>query len=221
MDKDARIVQLQTQVEALTTILKLLPKFSRTKKMEDTITQLMLENVYYDEIEARSDYDDTKDEEYMEDLPEFGDMMGEERKLWATKVIKAGLFKVHHGDAFHWLGEGYRNTNLLFWHETDGIIFPYDELDDYGSVPPCFVVANGGFSPDHWSDMVDHNGIVFLSDALVAEIKENLVKKERKYGPVYTCTIDINDCGYVVETEGQEFLNNAFNYYEGTLTKYG
>jgi hypothetical protein len=125
--------------------------------------------------------------------------VGTERKLWATKVINAGLFKVHHGDAFHWLGQGYRNTNLLFWHKDDGIMFPYCEIDDYGSVPPCFVVGNGSFSPGHWSNEVDHNGIVFLSDELVAEIKENLVKKERKYGPVYTCTIDINDMKEFVE----------------------
>ena len=219
MDKEALINKLETQVEALTKILTFFSRTSKTKKMGDTITQEMLEEVYYDEIESRSDYDDTKDEEYMKAVPNFRDMMGTERVAWATKVIKAGLFKVDHGDAFHWLGQEYRNENLLFWHETDGIIFPYDEIDDYGSVPPCFVVGNGSFSPDHWSDEVDHNGLVFLSDELVAEIKENLVKKERKYGPVYTCTIDINDHAYVVETEGQEFLNNAFNYYEGTLTK--
>jgi hypothetical protein len=206
MDKDARIAELETQVKALTNIFSIL----HPTKKNDTITQEMLEKVYYNKIKSRS---------HMKDIPNFRNMMEDERKLWATKVIKARLFKVHHGDAFHWLDEGYRNQNLLFWHETDGIMFPYTEIDDYGSVPPCFVVGNGSFSPDHWSDMVDHNGLVFLSDELVAEIKENLVKKERKYGPVYTCTIDINDCSYVVETEGQEFHNNAFNYYEGTLTK--
>ena len=206
MDKDARIAELETQVKALTNIFSIL----HPTKKNDTITQEMLEKVYYNKIKSRS---------HMKDIPNFRNMMEDERKLWATKVIKAGLFKVDHGDAFHWLDEGYRNQNLLFWHETDGIMFPYTEIDDYGSVPPCFVVGNGGFSPDHWSDMVDHNGLVFLSDELVAEIKENLVKKERKYGPVYTCTIDINNIGYVVETEGQEFHNNAFNYYEGTLTK--
>ena len=206
MDKDARIAKLETQVEALTNIFSIL----HPTKKNDTITQEMLEKVYYGKIKSRS---------HMKAVPNFRDMMGTERVAWATKVIKAGLFTVSHGDAFHWLDEGYRNQNLLFWHETDGIMFPYTEIDDYGSVPPCFVVGNGSFSPDHWSDMVDHNGLVFLSDELVAEIKENLVKKERKYGPVYTCTIDINNIGYVVETEGQEFLNNAFNYYEGTLTK--
>ena len=184
MDKDARIAELETQVEALTNIFKIL----HPKKKDDTITKKMLEQVY-------------RNGKSKKNIPNFSDMMKDERKLWATKVIKAGLFKVSHGDAFHWLGEGYRNENLLFWHETNGVMFPYCEIDDYGSVPPCFVVGEG-FSPDHWTDMVDHNGLVFLSDKLVAEIKENLVKKEGKYGPVYTCSININDCDYVVETEG-------------------
>jgi hypothetical protein len=37
-------------------------------------------------------------------LPNFSDMFGDELIEWATKLINSGLFKVKHGDAFHWLG---------------------------------------------------------------------------------------------------------------------
>lgn len=35
----------------------------------------------------------------------------------ANKVVAAGLLHVSHGDAVHWLGQGYRNEKLLFWHK--------------------------------------------------------------------------------------------------------
>jgi hypothetical protein len=37
------------------------------------------------------------------------------------------------------------------------------------------------FPPQEWSETVDHNSIIFLSDELVAEIQKNLVKRRSRH----------------------------------------
>lgn len=98
-----------------------------------------------------------------------------ERKKAAERTIELGLFRPRHGDGFHWIGQGYRNENLMFWHREKGILFPYEDIDDYGSVPPDFRVGNGKgtLSPTHWKTSVDHNSIIFLSDDLMKTIGES------------------------------------------------
>jgi hypothetical protein len=120
-----------------------------------------------------------------ETVPDWDEVEGEEQKKWIQKVIDAGLFKPKHGDGFHWLGDGYRNEGLWFWHKEKGIIPPCTEYDDYGSVPPCFLVGNGEdqFHPGHWTNVVDHNSYVFLAPELVDHIKSTAkpVTKVHKY----------------------------------------
>lgn len=119
----------------------------------------------------------------------------------ANKVVAEGLLRVSHGDAVHWLGPGYRNERLLFWHKKKGFIYPYTHIDDYGSVPPCFRVGKD-FKPDHWLDSVSHNGIVFLDKELQDEIHQKL--KPAEDGRSYLCGVWIQNEYYTVRTQNPD-----------------
>jgi hypothetical protein len=188
-------------------------------------------------------YADTDDDEYDEDSeylefhklredieflkaelsknqPNWHDMENKEQKKWMMKVINAGLFKPNHGDGFHWLGDGYRNEGLWFWDKEKGIIPPCTEYDDYGSVPPHFLVGNGEdqFKPDHWTNIVDHNSIVFLAPELVDEIKSSAkpVTKIHTYTnkpyKVWHTSMMIKDCVYAVKIDSEDIskIDNIF-----------
>jgi hypothetical protein len=52
------------------------------------------------------------------------------------------------------------------------IIDTFDAIDDYGSVPPRFVVGDGYFNPNDWLEEVEHNSFVFPARPLINEMKE-------------------------------------------------
>jgi hypothetical protein len=107
----------------------------------------------------------------------------EDRRESIKRIIDKGFIKPQHGDGLIWKDDGYRNENLMFWNaETQEVIYPYTEIDDYGSVPPCFKVGNevNEFSPTYWIDIVDHNSIVFLSETLEEELIKKLTTVEEK-----------------------------------------
>ena len=89
--------------------------------------------------------------------------------------------KLHNGATLEFPEHGYRNHNLLFWDsQNKEIIEPFDEIDDYGSVPPRFVVGDGYFDPNGWVDEVDHNTYVFPARNLINQMKEFAEKNPTK-----------------------------------------
>jgi hypothetical protein len=106
---------------------------------------------------------------------DFAKMDGPVVLEWAERARAAGLIRVSHGDAGHWLRRGYQNESLLFWHRELGFLFPSRIASDAGEVPPCFRVGNGpdDFAPDHWAEAVDGSA-VFVSDTIVADLREQL-----------------------------------------------
>lgn len=151
---------------------------------------------------------DIEDEDDIEDA--MLKIKYDDRVKWANFIIENYLIEIQHGDAVHWVGPGYRNNNLLFWHREKKIIHPYIEIDDYGSVPPDFRVGNEAdeFEPGHWIDDVDHNGIVFLSDSLMENIKSLLASQT---GETVTCRFKIKGAEYHLEVE-KDRVNNITNY---------
>jgi len=133
----------------------------------------------------------------------FSSLTGPELLRWAKKAaIHMGA---QDGDALHWLGRGYGNENLLFWDsESQEIIPPYVEIDDYGSVPPRFLVENDGFNPEHWLSDVVHNSYVILGDELVEEIRELL-----RETPEDTVNVFINGRPYTVRVERRYAVGNV------------
>jgi hypothetical protein len=85
--------------------------------------------------------------------------------------------RLHNGATLEFPAHGYRNHNLLFWDaQNKEIVEPFAEIDDYGSVPPRFVVGDGYFDPFDWSDEVDHNSYVFPARPLINEMKDFALK---------------------------------------------
>lgn len=79
---------------------------------------------------------------------------------------------LHNGATLEFPENGYRNTNLLFWDaQNKEIVEPFYEMDDYGSVPPRFVVGDGYFEPHDWLDEVEHNTYVFPARPLISQMK--------------------------------------------------
>ena len=114
----------------------------------------------------------------------------------AVATIYAKQNNLCNGATIHYLNDDYRNNNLLFWDaQNQEIVYPFYEVDDYGSVPPIFVVGDGYFNPTDWLDEVDHNSIVFPSNTLINEMKEFASKNPA----TKKMTIKINDKEYLVD----------------------
>lgn len=185
---------------------------------EPIIRAETLERLFLREIKTRPGYKQSDLAIYKTLKPDWLELSSNDLKYWADLAIKTYNLKVQHGDILWWLEErAYRNSGLLFWHEDQGVVFPYSEIDDYGSVPPCFRVGSE-FLPEFWfpggyEAKVDHNTLVFLEDALVQEIKDNLkeVKKTKKW----TCTIEIQGKTYAVSVNNKDTLKEFFTYDNG------
>lgn len=147
------------------------------------------------------------------ETPNWSDMWGEEMADWTNRAVRDGILQnVKHGDTIHWLHNmHYRNNGLMFWSDVDGVVFPCTDYDDYGSVPPCFRVGEHGFRPDHWFEYVDHNCIVFLSDALV-EILQKKEEKEKEKEKPYLISLDIYGVDYVVRIYHDKPVRTLFHF---------
>jgi len=142
----------------------------------------MLRQLWYaDPTNTVKKYDEDGDSIDDDDSEEnWTEMDDEEMIVWANRAVHQGLIKPNHGDTIHWISsDRYRNEGLMFWSETDGFMFPWTKIDDYGSVPPHFRVGEHGFRPDHWLDRVDHNCIVFLSDAIVSTLENTRLENAK------------------------------------------
>jgi hypothetical protein len=103
--------------------------------------------------------------------------------------------RLHNGATLEFPADGYRNHNLLFWDaQNNEIVEPFTEIDDYGSVPPRFVVGDGYFNPNDWLDEVEHNSYVFPAKPLINEMKEFASMHPDKKKMIVT----INDSDYIV-----------------------
>jgi len=122
---------------------------------------------------------------------------GEKLKV-EIATIYAKKHGLRNGQPLHFIGQGYRNENLYFWDAKSGsIVYPFTEYDDYGSVPPNFVVGNNDFNPEAWLNSVDHNSAVFPSKVLLKELREFLVEHPDEV----KCVVEINGKEYFVRLD--------------------
>ena len=75
------------------------------------------------------------------------------------------------GDVINF-GGGYRNENKLIY-DGNKLKHLYTKVDDYGSVPPDFVVGDneGEFNIGDFEDIIDHNSINWLSKEKLQQIE--------------------------------------------------
>ena len=190
--------------------------------MSETIIRAeTLERLFLREIKSRPGYKQSDLAIYKTLKPDWNELCGNDLKYWANLAIKTYNLKVQHGDILWWQhAQTYRNEGLLFWHEDQGVVFPYTEIDDYGSVPPCFRVGSE-FLPEFWFPSnygckVDHNSIVFLEDSLIQEIKDKLQESnDSKKGKLWTCKIEIQGKTYNVSVDDKDRIREFFTYYKG------
>ena len=166
-------------------------------------------------------------EVYLEDLLPFCKPLTEEEleQRIEDNAFKLSLAKAYalknklaNGATLKIGGHTYRNENLYFWDaQNEEIVEPFTEIDDYGSVPPRFVVGDGYFNPNEWVDQVEHNTYVFPARPLINEMKAFAEKNPQKkkmnvtiYGVKYavsydpvemkdkwdSCIIQACECGY-------------------------
>lgn len=133
--------------------------------------------------------------------------------------------KLHNGATLEFPADGYRNHNLLFWDaQNNEIVEPFTEIDDYGSVPPRFVVGDGYFNPGDWVNEVDHNSYVFPAKPLIDEMKEFAEKHPDEKKMIVT----INGDDYIVrynpvemkdkwDVAVLEVFNKGFEVFPGVL----
>jgi len=143
-------------------------------------------------------------EVYLEDLLPFCNKLTKEQlkvKL-EDDNYKRGLAKAYalkhklgNGETMRIGGYTYRNENLYFWDaQNKEIVEPFTEIDDYGSVPPRFVVGDGYFSPNDWLKEVEHNAYVFPARPLINEMKDFAEKHPDKKKMI----VEINGVKYTV-----------------------
>jgi hypothetical protein len=75
------------------------------------------------------------------------------------------------GDVVHFGKDDYRNNNKMIF-DGEKLEHLHTEIDDYGSVPPTYVVGDGPgeFNIGDFEDVIDHNYINWLSKEKLKDI---------------------------------------------------
>lgn len=100
----------------------------------------------------------------------------------------------NRGDIIHIIECGsYRNDGRMIY-DGNQLLDLYVDIDDYGSVPPIFLVGDE-FLATHWLNTIDHNSIVWIDptkyrDQLIKNMKDNRTQFTSSLG---TFTINIID----------------------------
>ena len=117
---------------------------------------------------------------------------------------------IKRGDIINFEGS-FRNENKLIF-DGSKLIELYTNIDDYGSVPPIFKVGKE-FKPNHWLNVIDHNGIIFLEDELFSKIEYFEVDNNNKKSYLGTVKIfDINYNIYFCYSPNTLLLSEIKNY---------
>jgi len=89
-----------------------------------------------------------------------------------TKIFDPKSIHINRGDVIHFGNDDYRNNGKMIF---DGEKFEhlYTNVDDYGSVPPNYVVGDNEdeFNIGDFEEIIDHNTINWLSKDKLKEIK--------------------------------------------------
>ena len=85
------------------------------------------------------------------------------------------------GDVIHFDGDDYRNANKMIFNG-EKLVDLYYGVDDYGSVPPEFVVGDKEeeFDIGDFEDLICHNSINWLSKDKLKEIIFSIDEKKNK-----------------------------------------
>lgn len=114
-------------------------------------------------------------------------------------------------------GGGYRNERKLIFDGTK-LEHLYTDIDDYGSVPPNYVVGDNlnEFDIGNFENLIDHNSINWLSKEKLQQI-ELLEKNGKIYGKV---NIRGKEWKIYIETNDEIEFNKSASYNNLLFTVY-
>jgi len=151
-----------------------------------------------------------------------------------TKIFDPKSFMTR-GDVIWFDGDDYRNNNKMIF---DGIKLEslYTKVDDYGSVPPEYVVGdnNGEFNIGDFEDLIVHNSINWLSKQKLQEIelykKNNEIKgKVTIQGKEWTILFDVYEHSELISISNdidilknniKEYIDKLINNYDNISTRH-
>lgn len=130
---------------------------------------------------------------------------------------------VKKGDALVFETLGYRGANVYFW-DGNYVIMPGTDYTDYGNVPESFLVQDGKFAPDHWSELAtmskrDLGYIHFSEITLGPKLKKILREKAIATPCIVKVTINGNEFSFFIQkNKYKEDIEDSWYYYTGNNT---
>lgn len=147
---------------------------------------------------------------------ETGEFIGDIVNTYLKNTVKKG-------DALVFEKLGYRGSNVYFW---DGrhVISAGTNYADEGNVPEEFLVQNGKFSPDYWSELIEmskaelhyqHFTELTLGPKLQAELRAGAAQTPC----IVKATINGKEFSFFIQkNEFKEDIEDAWFYYVGNNT---
>lgn len=102
--------------------------------------------------------------------------------MLTLNIIRGDIILLHDDEL-----DLYRNNGKYIWSGTK--LEPlYEEIDEYGSIPPDYKVTQTLFNPRYWSTTISHNYIYWLSEDFLDEIQSTitLIPDIAQYVATYT-----------------------------------
>ena len=145
------------------------------------------------------------------------------RNFIDTIVKKYLIGDVVRGDTLVFEKLGYRGSNVYFW---DGrkVISAGTNYADTGNVPEEFLVQNGDFSPDYWSELIekskeDLDYQYFTELTLGPNLQAQLREGAAKTPGIVKATINGKEFSFFIQKNGsREDIENSWLYYVGNNT---
>jgi len=130
---------------------------------------------------------------------------------------------IKKGDAIVFENMGYRGANVYFW---DGkkVVNAGTEYADTGNIPEEFIVQDGKFSPDNWSELIDLSkeelNYQHFTELTLGPVLQNELRNNAAETP---CIVRVNINGkefsfFIQKNESKEDIEDSWFYYTGNNT---
>ena len=153
---------------------------------------------------------------YPESKDEAGEFIGDIVNTYLKGTVKKG-------DALVFESLGYRGENVFFWDGTH-VISAGTNYADEGNVPEEFLVQNGKFSPDYWSELITMSKAElryqhFTELTLGRKLQDELREKAVQTPSIVKVVINGKEFSFFIQkNENKEDIEDAWFYYVGNNT---
>lgn len=132
-----------------------------------------------------------------------------------TKYVLANHPDIRRGDVVQHIMWVDRNDTKCIWDGKQCIPLGYDrEVDEYGHVPPQFMVSENEFRVDWWDDAIAHNKAFWVHPEVLKTLKFEVTEPD----PSIKDELD-EQLDHVDEDDGERFVR-AILHLHGEYTVY-